>query len=163
MLDLILTYYRYQQWATARILETAERVPFDRLTTPVLPGFDPIRSALLHTMWAQQLWLHRWQGLPPVPMVEPDDFPSLAAIRDRWSAIDAETDRFLAALTEDQLAAPVTYAGNQGGSFTYPLWQLMLHQANHATYHRGEVAAGLTALGASPGELDLLRMFDGRR
>ena len=44
-----------------------------------------------------------------------------------------------------------------------PLWRAMLHQANHQTYHRGEVAAVLTHLGASPGELDFNRMFDGRR
>ena len=38
----------------------------------------------------------------------------------------------------------------------------MLHQASHATYHRGEVAEVLTYLGYSPGELDFFRMYDGR-
>jgi len=31
---------------------------------------------------------------------------------------------------------------------------------NHATYHRGEVAATLTQLGQSPGDLDLLIFID---
>jgi uncharacterized damage-inducible protein DinB len=31
---------------------------------------------------------------------------------------------------------------------------------NHATYHRGEVAATLTQLGHSPGDLDLLIYID---
>ncbi|MER3418993.1 MAG: hypothetical protein C4290_00025, partial [Chloroflexota bacterium] len=36
------------------------------------------------------------------------------------------------------------------------LWQLLLHQANHATQHRSEVAYLLTQMGHSPGDLDLL-------
>jgi uncharacterized damage-inducible protein DinB len=32
----------------------------------------------------------------------------------------------------------------------------MLHQANHATQHRSEVAAMLTQFGQSPGWLDLI-------
>jgi len=40
------------------------------------------------------------------------------------------------------------------------LWQQVVHQVNHATYHRGEVAATLTQLGQSPGDLDLLIFID---
>ena len=34
------------------------------------------------------------------------------------------------------------------------LWHLLYHVVNHGSYHRGECAAALTALGRSPGELD---------
>jgi uncharacterized damage-inducible protein DinB len=154
--ELISTYYAYQQWANQRILEAAATVPFEQLTVPVLSGFDPVRSTLVHMMWAQQLWLRRFVGEPEVPHVEPEAFPDLPALHARWNAIDAETNEFLASLTAEQLAA-----GLPGRDM--PLWRAMLHQANHQTYHRGEVAAVLTHLGASPGELDVNRMYDGRR
>lgn len=158
-LELITSYYRYQQWANGRIFEAADNVPFERLTVGVLSGFEPARSTLTHMMWAQWLWTHRFKGLPRVPDIDPATFADLAALRDRWVGIDAETNDFLATLTEDQLAA-----GMPGGdTAAMPLWRAMLHQANHQTYHRGEVAAVLTHLGASPGELDFNRMFDGRR
>ncbi len=42
----------------------------------------------------------------------------------------------------------------------YPLWQMMLHQVNHATQHRSEVAVIWTQFGHSPGALDLLHDLD---
>lgn len=162
MRELIESYYAYQQWANRRILETSAKVPFQQLTVPVLSGFDPVRSALTHMMWAQHLWLHRFQGLPRVVDIDPEGFSDLDHLRVLWDAIDVETNDFLAALTDEQLANGMPAEGG-GKASDIPLWRAMLHQANHQTYHRGEVAAVLTHLGASPGELDLNRMYDGKR
>jgi uncharacterized damage-inducible protein DinB len=163
MRELVESYYDYQQWANQRVLETAQRVSFDLLTNSQIDGFLPVRDTLTHIMTSQQLWLERWQGIEPAPELQPEDFPTIDSIAQRWELVDQNTDAFRRPLTDEQLATEISYQGKQGGTFTYPLWQAMLHQANHSTYHRGEVAAVLTHLGASPGELDFFRMFDGRR
>jgi uncharacterized damage-inducible protein DinB len=51
----------------------------------------------------------------------------------------------------------------QGETWSYPLWQQLLHQVNHATQHRSEAALLLTRLGFSPGWLDLLVYLDAQR
>lgn len=162
MRELLTEYYAYQQWANRHILNAAEKVPFEQLTVSVLSGFEPVRFTLAHMMWAQELWLHRFQGLPPVPEVDPAHLVDLATIRTRWRAIDTETDAYLVSLSDEELGQEIVYAGGRGGEFRNLRWKAMLHQANHQTYHRGEVAAVLTHLGASPGELDILRMYDRR-
>jgi len=162
MRELLTEYHAYQQWANRHILNAAEKVPFEQLTVSVLSGFEPVRFTLTHMMWAQELWLHRFQGLPRVPEIEPSELTDLETIRARWQAIDSETDAFLATLSDEQLGQEIVYARAHGGEFRNILWKAMLHQANHQTYHRGEVAAVLTHLGASPGELDILRMYDRR-
>jgi uncharacterized damage-inducible protein DinB len=70
------------------------------------------------------------------------------------------TANYLAALAESELGRTVTYVNFEGATWTYPLWQMLLHQVNHATQHRSEAALMLTRFGHSPGPLDFLYYFD---
>lgn len=63
---------------------------------------------------------------------------------------------YLRALTLEMLAAPLTYQNFKGETWSYPLWQTLVHLANHGTYHRGQVTMALRQLGARPPALDYL-------
>jgi uncharacterized damage-inducible protein DinB len=56
----------------------------------------------------------------------------------------------------------VEYLNTEGERWAYPLWQQMVHQVNHGTQHRSEVAMILTRCGYSPGWLDFLYYMDVR-
>jgi uncharacterized damage-inducible protein DinB len=152
--------YDYNAWANARILDTAASLTSTQLLAPGGASFDSVRDTLVHTMGAQWLYLERWQGRSPRALPEASAFPDLAAIRTRWNEIEGDTESFLATLDDARLAANVTYTNAQGVPWTYPLWQQMVHQVNHATQHRSEAAVLLTQLGHSPGWLDLLYFVD---
>jgi uncharacterized damage-inducible protein DinB len=81
-------------------------------------------------------------------------------MRARWEQIEQDTQTFVSRLDDQALAQMVEYTNTKGQAFAYPLWQLMLHQVNHATQHRSEVAAMLTRFGQSPGWLDLIMYLD---
>ena len=114
----------------------------------------------MHIMAAQLIWLARWQGTSPTSLLDAREFPDVASIRARWDRIEADTQRFVAGLTDADLARVVEYRNTNDERWAYPLWQQVVHQVNHATQHRGEVAAALTELGHSPGDLDLLIFID---
>jgi uncharacterized damage-inducible protein DinB len=71
-----------------------------------------------------------------------------------------ESRAFVGGITERDLERTVTYVNFQGETWAYPLWQQLLHQVNHATQHRSEVAAQLTRFRHSPGWLDFLVYLD---
>jgi uncharacterized damage-inducible protein DinB len=159
MLDEIRTLYAYSAWANRRVLDTAERMPLQQFIA-ANGGAESIREILTHMVWAQWLWLERWQGRSPQALWHPGEFPYVASLRARAEEVDAATQRFLDGLDEPDLARVITYVNGKGETWAYPLWAMLLHQANHATQHRSEAALLLTRAGHSPGDLDLLVYVD---
>ena len=158
--DVVRTLYRYSAWATARILETAARLRPAELAAPSGASYSSVRETLVHIVGAQWLWLSRWKGTSPTAMLAAREFPDLESIRVRWVQIEDDTQLFVTSLTDADLARVVEYRNTRGERWAYPLWQQVVHQVNHATQHRGEIAAALTQHGHSPGDLDLLIFID---
>ena len=159
MLDGIRALYACGAWANGRILDTAERLDPEQFTTNA-DSFGSIRDALVHTASAQWIWLERWRGNSPRQLWDPTEFPDIASLGTRWTEVEDATSDYISALREPDLVRIVSYANFQGETWSYPLWQQLLHQANHATQHRSEAAMLLTRFGKSPGGLDFLIYFD---
>ncbi len=122
-----------------------------------------MRDTLLHLITAQRGWLSWWDGSLSMDeayslalTVDPTNFPEVPALRLAWEALEQQTRAFVDGLSDAD--AERVYGGTlpNGAEFRLPLWQMMLHVANHGTQHRSEVAALLTGFGQSPGDLDLL-------
>jgi uncharacterized damage-inducible protein DinB len=160
MIDYISTLYDYNGWANQRVLDTVAQLAPDGHWEKLGASFETIHETLVHTMSAQWMWLSRWQGVSPKGMFNPADFQDLAAIQARWVEIEQETRAFVRSLDEAALGQVIEYTTTQGRPKAFPLWQLMVHQVNHATQHRSEIAAMLTQLNHSPGGLDLILYLD---
>lgn len=158
---VVKNLYDYNGWANERVLECAARLSPEQLAAPGGASFDSVHDTLLHAINAQWLYLERWQGRSP--RAWPPAPSDLAELHTRWTAIERDTQRFVAGLDDARLAEVVAYTNMQGEPWAYPLWQQMVHQVNHATQHRSEVAVLLTGFGHSPGLLDLLYFIDLRR
>jgi len=159
--EYIRTLYQYSAWANRRILDTAAGLALGQLTEGAGASYGSVRDTLVHTMSAQWIWLQRWKGVSPRAGLRAADFPDLDAIRTHWAALERETRDFVEGLGEAQLARVISYTNTRGEEWAYPLWQMLIHQVNHATQHRSEAAMLLTQMGHSPGDLDLLVYMDG--
>jgi uncharacterized damage-inducible protein DinB len=157
---VIRAYYHYTDWANQRVLTCASKLPNDQFCHSDLEGVWSVRETLVHILWGQEIWLDRWLGLMRGDLWSPEAFPAVDKLITDWDRVTSKTWSFIDTLTDARLAADWSYTNQRGDSFTRPLWQMMLHQANHATYHRGDVASMLTRYGQSPGEIDVLRWVE---
>src|SRR3954453_19581146 len=154
--DVIRMMYDYNTWANERILAKAAELTPAQFVAPGSASYSSVRDTLVHTMWAQWNWLVRWRSEPNPPGFDPADYPDAATLGARGGEIDRQTHAFVAKVDDAALDAICRYANNQGAPMAYPLWHLMLHQVNHGTQHRSEVATILTEYGHSPGGMDLI-------
>lgn len=162
--ETLRTLYGYSTWATDRVFDAAARLTPEQLDVPGQAGRGSIRQTLLHMITTQKGWLAWWDGsLPPEEAIrvrlDLTENPDLAAIRGAWDQVAEQTQAFVNGLSDEDAARTFTFTPPHGPSWTMPLWQMMLHVANHGTQHRSEIAAILTAAGHSPGDLDLLYFY----
>jgi uncharacterized damage-inducible protein DinB len=160
-LESISFLYRYNIWATDRILAAAGRVTPEQFTArvPFLGEVraNSLRNILVHTLSAEWVWRSRVMlGISPPALLPFEDFPDVLTLAERWRE-ESETMRYyIAGLTSIRLQDPVSYTTTSGAMYTTPRWQILTHVVLHGTQHRSEAAAVLTAYGASPGDIDLI-------
>ena len=152
----ITLLYKYNHWANARILEAAENVTSEQFLAPGNFPHGGLRGTLVHTMWAEWIWRHRWEGQSPILRLTPEDFPTFGSLQARWADEEKLLMLFVDKVTEDKLNSYFFYKATDGSPYERVLWQTMLHLVNHGTQHRSEAAALLTHFGQSPGDIDFI-------
>ncbi len=152
----ILLLYRYNQWANAKILNTAAQVTQEQYLAPTTFPHGSLCGTLVHAMFAEWIWRQRWTGTSPTFRLKAEDYPTVEALRARWSEEEEQLMDFVDRLTDERLEGAIHYMNTSGKAYTKILWQLMAHLVNHGTQHRSEAAAILTDLDHSPGDIDLI-------
>jgi uncharacterized damage-inducible protein DinB len=165
MRDMTVTEVRqlftYTEWANARVLGAAEKLPADDLLRDVHISHTSILGTLLHIAGADWIWLERWRGRSPVGHDvwagwTPNDARSLQDVREKWQAVIRERWSYLDTISDADLPRELGYTRFTGEPYSLPLVQQMQHVVNHATLHRGQVVGMIRQFGIAPPPTDLL-------
>jgi uncharacterized damage-inducible protein DinB len=159
MIEEIRELFVYNRWANDRMLDAVAPLSDEQRNRTIPSSFPSLHATLLHMLGAEWAWLERWKGTSPEG---PPDFSALTSvdsIRKRWHEIDDERNRFLAALDDDSVRHVVAARTFAGAHFETPLWQMMRHVVNHASYHRGQITTMLRQLGMQPVASDLILFY----
>jgi uncharacterized damage-inducible protein DinB len=126
--------------------------------------FGSIHATLNHLLWADQMWMSRFEGWPKpahalrAGLAMHEDFAVLTAMRAR---ADAGICAWAEGLDPAWLQGEQTwFSGVAQRDVTRPRVLVVTHLFNHQTHHRGQVHAMLTAAGAQTGDTDLWILMD---
>ena len=174
----IRTLYAYNCWASRRLFAALDKLSEQQFATQVQSSFPSIRETVFHILFAEWLWLKRWQGTSPrSTLPDPDgsvatwntlspggipsakDLATLPALKEFADSIEQERQDFFRGLNEGVLQAPLHFSDMAGTHYAEPLVHLMQHVANHSSYHRGQVTTLLRQLGAETAALDMVVFF----
>jgi uncharacterized damage-inducible protein DinB len=182
--ELLLHYAAYNKWANVRLLNALREIGVGRegsVESSVLAAdaslpLRDIRSTLNHILAADALWYSRFTGVGVVGLL------NIASLRPLWAKapgdghwsdiglpdatfetlsaeLCAQSERWIALvaeMTEIESASMLRYIDTEGAAHDVPRAPTLLHVLNHATHHRGQISAAVTALGARPLELDMI-------
>lgn len=157
--DQIRQLFDYNAWANQRSLDAAAALSAEDFIKPLGSSFSSVRDTLAHIWGAEWLWLERFQGISPTSMPDVAQFNDLSALQTRWQHDQQLLQKFVTALTLDDLDRIHEYRTLNFGAYKNPLWQSMQHLVNHGTYHRGQIATMLRQLNAKPLSSDLIHFY----
>ena len=146
----------YTVWANHRIMRPVATLTVDEFKRDLGSSYGGLRGTLAHMMGAEWLWLERWKGVSPPALPDESEFPTIVALRDRWTLVEEHRAAWFAGLKESAVAETIRYQSTEGKAFEAPLWQLVQHVVNHATYHRGQITTLLRLLKAKTVGTDLV-------
>jgi uncharacterized damage-inducible protein DinB len=159
-LKTLRNFFAFGRWANRTILESVAALTPAEFARPIGGSFGSVQGTLVHLSGADWVWLERFHGRSPRAMPAGHDILDLEALAGKWREVEAAQDAFIAALTQERMAEPLSYVNFAGESFTRELGDALLHLANHGTYHRGQVATLLRQLGHQATPTDYLRFID---
>jgi uncharacterized damage-inducible protein DinB len=151
--------YEYLFWAHDRMMVAVSRLSQEEFTRDMGSSFPSIRDTLVHVMSVEWLSLSRWHGVFPDTMLDPEAFPTFAALEQRWDSIRRELKGYLGRVHKEHLNNLYIYRDLQGDEVRLPLYATLLQLINHHNYHRGQVTTLLRQLGHTPIETGLYRFY----
>jgi uncharacterized damage-inducible protein DinB len=156
VIDYLHTLMRYKAWANELVFDAAAKLPEAELTAPRKIVFGNMLRTLNHVYAMEEVWRAHLEGRSHgYTTRNPDACPSLAELRQAQRAMDAWWVDYAVSLPESKQEEVVSFRFIGGGPGAMARRDILLHVANHATYHRGNVASMMYQANTPPPTTDL--------
>jgi uncharacterized damage-inducible protein DinB len=156
MQDDLKSLFAYNRWANERVLEACRALGPGQYEREPAPGWTSVRATLVHLADATWIWARRIEGQAVNARATEAEVPTLDDVATLLTRGHDAFDRLVATLSPDRLASVWSYRNFEGQELSLPIWAVLRHVVNHATYHRGQIASKLGRLGATPAKTDLV-------
>ncbi|MDB5310526.1 MAG: hypothetical protein JWO38_4728 [Gemmataceae bacterium] len=155
MKDDFDSLFAFNRWANARVLDACRKLTPEQYAAEPVPGWTSVRSTVVHIAVVTEGWLRGLVGDPDESVATEADLPTVDDAAQLLARADEHLAGLLPGLTPERLSTPVTLR-RRGRTATLPPWALLRHVANHATYHRGQVASKLKRFGVEQPATDFV-------
>jgi uncharacterized damage-inducible protein DinB len=146
----------YNRWANARMLAAVRPLPEADYVREVGGGWPSVRATVVHLAGATDAWALRFSGRGATRLPPPDELPRFADAEALLLKAEDSLDALLPSFTPALLAAPFRWRNLRDEERAAPLWAVVRHVVNHATYHRGQISSMVRRLGGTPLPTDLV-------
>ena len=147
MKQILEQYAAYNVWANQKLIDTIQGLPAEISTTPFLSSFATIHATLLHVWDAESIW---WQRMKLQEVVTAPSSTFKGTTLDVCTALlhqDKLWETWIRNASPAAIDHVFMYKNSRQEQFKQPIYQMLLHVFNHATYHRGQLVNMLRQAG----------------
>jgi uncharacterized damage-inducible protein DinB len=149
-LEDVRNLVNFHYWARNRMFDAVSLLSPEQYIKEVGGSFGSVRNTVVHTFSAEYVWFSRWIGEPVSGLFSAERYPDFESVRAGWMDLEKNLRAYVARLDEQGLQKVLHYKSLAGVESASPIWQMVQHVVNHASYHRGQITTMLRQLGASP-------------
>lgn len=146
MKELLQQYCAYNIWANKLLVDTINKLPEEDKTREIASSFPSLYKTLQHMWMAEEVWWLRLKLTENIVLQSlqfTGNFEEMAANHAKQSQ---QMGEWVNNATETQLQHVFAYVRNKV-QLKMPVYQMLQHVCNHATYHRGQMVTMLRQLG----------------
>ena len=154
--DDLPSFYSFNEWANARVLETLRALPEADYVKEQGGGWPSLQSRLRPPRGRHG---RLGRALLRPGRDAPRDRRRASRPRGRGARPPrgaGEARTLLATYTPERLAGPFIWKNLKGEEKTAPFWVVVRHVVNHQTYHRGQISSMVRRLGHAPKSTDMV-------
>src|ERR1051326_8336362 len=145
-MHLIKQQIEYNLWANTRIAAVLEKCKSELLDAELKSSFPSVRKTVHHIWDAELIWLARLENKklawpPTAQFVDPGITDFLNASRALFDLVNSKNEEYFSSST--------SFSDSKGNPFMMNNAGIIMHVANHSTFHRGQIITMLRELGLS--------------
>ena len=161
MRDYFITLTRYNVWATRRLFEHVDRLGEAEYRRDVGLFFKSVHGTCNHLLVAEhQVWFPRFaEGVSNRVALNAEVEADRTVLRDRLIEAAGRWQALIESFDAARFAGRLDYTTTRGVAQSLPFAPTLGHVFNHATHHRGQITAAISAMGHESPELDLVWML----
>ena len=147
MKELLQQYAAYNIWATGLLVDRINKLPDEITGKEIISSFPSLYKTLQHMWLAEEVW---WQRLKLTEKIVLQSEKFTGIFNEMTNALTKQSQQFkdwIDNATENQLVHVFAFIRNKE-QIKMPVYQMLQHVFNHATYHRGQLVTMLNQLGA---------------
>ncbi len=152
---------RYHVWATGRLYGHIDALSEAECRQDAGLFFKSVHGTCNHLLVAEHaVWLPRFaDGISNKVALDAELESDRAALRERLLAAVARWQTLIASFDAARFAGTLDYTTTKGVAQSLPFAPTLGHVFNHATHHRGQITAAITAMGYPCPEIDWVWML----
>jgi uncharacterized damage-inducible protein DinB len=165
---LMRTYVEYTHWENLTILAACTACPHASLEANVGASHGSLLDTLRHTYLSDAAWRNRVLSgaMPPlIEMAKPEQYSgsslsfSIADLKEHWPQVTLSLMEWLESVSDSELDEMLVCRLPSGEDLTLTRAEILLHDLNHGTVHRGQVLSMLRAAHVQPPNIDVFSYY----